>query len=149
MGSDLVKLQIKRLSAGHEAADQTHSDPLEDPGRIVAAPLPVVDSLSVPGQIPVVVRVLAPVQLGVPPVPARRHRGLVDVVVVAVEELPNVGRHIPRPAQPGRQHVPLLTQGGIGVLEHAVVVPILAGEQGGPRGTAQGVVRKAFLKRVP
>ena len=145
MGSELVDLQVERLAAGHEAADQAHRGPLENAWCVVALLVAIVDLLTVLGQIPAVVVVFGPVELRVPLVPAGRGCGLTGVVVVAVEELP----HVRSPILPGAttQGARFSSwQGWIGVLEHAVVLPVPPGEQRGPRRTTQRGGQEGVLK---
>ena len=84
-------------------------------------------SLAVHRQVVVVVVLLVLREERVPFVPARSDGRPVTVGVITVQELADVRGHVPGPVQPHGQHVALVAQGHVGVAEHSVVVPILAG----------------------
>ena len=149
VGSDLVDLKEDGFAAGREPANETHRAALEYARRVVPRRAAVVDPAAVPRKVPVVIGVLARVELRVPLVPSRRHGRLPIALVVAVEELAHVCGDITGSSEPHGQHVSLVAQIAVGAGQYAVVVPVLSGEQPGSRRAAQGCGEEGVLEGGP
>ena len=133
----------KGCLAGRVARDQVH----RSLGVVVGAVEDRVAADAVRPEQPVLVQRVAPEAVGrgvdraVPLVPARRHVGGRRVAPVAVQELADVERAIPGALEPEREVVArvelAVAADGRPVAEHAVVVGVLAGEEGGARRAAE------------
>ena len=107
---------------------------VQDRRQVVLLLVAVALRLAVQPQRVVVIGVL--LERRVELVPARRDRLRALGLAVAVHVLADVDRPVARCLQPGRQRRRRVDEQAVVVFEHAVVVGVLTGEEGGPRRAA-------------
>ena len=134
----LAELEEERRRA-RELADELGRALVEQVGQVGAIVVDLLALLAVDRELEVVVAARVADQRG-PAIPPGRDLVLVvDVGLVAVQELAHVRGLVARALKPDREHVLVFEQGPVAglVVEDAVVVAVLAGQVGGPRGTAE------------
>ncbi len=149
VGRDVPERQVEGPLRGRGILDQAHGAPGGLVGLVVAGPA----GLRIGAEHPVLVDLPARVVEGagvgaaVPVRVARRHPVL---ELVAVQVAAHVHRAIAGGAQPDRQRAGVVERGeaaeGTAVVEHAVVMGVLAGQVGRPRGAAEREARDRLVE---
>ena len=136
VGRVLVELEVEGVGPRRPATHEPDGGPVQHPGQVVGGRSAVVLDTAVHRQVVAVVALR--LELGHPAVPSGRHvRGLGEGPLERVQVLADVGGDVSGALKPGGEDVVLVLQRVVGVLEDAVVVPVLAGEGGGSRRAAE------------
>ncbi len=147
---DVRQVQEQRLLGVDVLAHKAHGAFVQHVGDVVVVRGAVVEPLTVDREVIAVVAVEVQRYDPARP-PGRRRRGVGNGVLVAVQPAADLRGEVAGLLQPDREDVLGSDHALVAglVREHSVVVPVLAGEEGRPRGTADGRGSDEVLEHGP